>query len=871
MIFPKLFLRIDFFKLQHIILFFLLLFPKYSHQEIQLAQSRDIWGSYNLVPNNQVVIDTISKQLDFYQALGYTHMCYPFKAGNYRRVRCNPNGDWEWLNGRYQEYLNSFCSIYDSLKFHNLEVIPFLYPNISHSSELISMIPQMSSVPTITKLLYLKTSSVGHTSANLKIKVSKSTGTCVYIAYDHSISASLHPNWLKNNFIRLNTSFKKNSPDYDFPDNIVTMMAQINSNDTIRYDLYQSKPELASAVSLELGRNSLSNTAGNMYLVLFGPYNYSPVLNPDAGFINPGSIIIDTVIDSDNWRNIYRLDTIQYSLISEDEYLYGDSPSDFKLIKGQNFCDVSGILSFNPYIRNLVSNSVLQDGCTAIDNPVIYNHVLNPNVNNSFSSIRIYNLYALYLGLLKNAYERIYNKYVTEGYADITPFPKIIGIAHDELGYSQQGLVFPASGKTAAQLVAEEIKVKIRQIDSVFGDDKKIRVLIFGDSFVKNDFGEEYNLAGDTDENLPDNLYGQGGVLWILKNEYNLYERIILAPWRYSHKDGYDVYNANKLGGRLVHNKYEQIRYLDKLGIKFIPCMGEDHGRKTNNIDNYIQCSWEWMRAGEAFPKHRVGYAHFNYASWRESNTEPYNDVKFGQLISILPYLKKYSYLVKAYGDKKAEYKSILLSGLDYKKARDSISLSEGVHYTLGLGLADLGNSTFTHGGWNSELTNYEINGYDSGNGMCFAYTNGRNFEFATKVNNPGNSDYSGILVRNNLKKEFNKSPFVHLFHSNNSNRIYIEYCDSSGYTTRDNVYTDGQNLFLKVQKYGKNLRLYCSTDGVKYTLLKTFSITPNDVFVGLASRDSRTDLHSVNATFYNISFKTYDQQPAVNLMLNNF
>lgn len=858
---------VDFFCIITMLLSMLIYFPGSACSQMRVFWTDEFKGTFepeSSDPSNIAHTNVVREQIEFCKKLEYTHALYLFKGPHPSRMECiGSDNRWQWKrrNGsalRDSFYIQDFLKFYDTLRIHGIKMIPSIPNLITHSTTLVNMIPRLSAIPPVDRILYLKTSATIENNSNFEIRITnnKNKKISMYIAYNSDIAESDRPDWLlnSNNFIKVNTYLGK-IDDLNSDDAKVRMAVIRNNGDTIRYDLY--KTDLNGGETIRLGRNTKNDSNHNMYLILFGSYDYYP----DSGKVTKDSIENNiNVIGSrhTNWKNVYTLDHLEF-YSDRVQYVYGDNRSDYKLLrKNQNFTDISGILSIIPFIRS----SVIPDHLPPHHKPVHYNSIVKVINDDSFVGRTIFNLFDLYLSLLKACYDSLNNRI---GAVD-SLYPKFIHINHDEIGYNRQGFVFDNGSKTAAELMAEELKRRIDQIDEKFPG-KNITVMFWGDSYVNGDCGTFYNMIGDTlDKNgnpLPDALYGKGGVLWLLKNHYKIDKRIIVCPWEYSYKDGYIAADG------IPQNKFEQIKYINKIGINYVAFMGEDDG-VINNKDGlfrYKRCSWQWMRAGEAFPKYNLGYGYLNYCTWDTIDAQDPGN-KSGRYASILPYLEKYPYLFRSYNNWMPEYNSSLLSGLNDKKARDSIDWREGEYFTTGFVVINLGNCEYKdEGGWNSSLTKYRLNGYDNDSGMCFAFAEKRNFEFDVRVDSLSSYDHAGILIRENLKNKIKQSTYFFLYYNNN-NEINIEYCDSLGNITTKNIQTGGP--YLRARKYGNYLRLYFSEDGVLYNLIKSYKIKTGAVFVGLAVRDSRNSNANCRAVFSKISLKKYNSLiPIVKTILN--
>ncbi|MCX7727177.1 MAG: hypothetical protein N2053_10065, partial [Chitinispirillaceae bacterium] len=250
---------------------------------------------------------------------------------------------------------------------------------------------------------------------------------------------------------------------------------------------------------------------------------------------------------------------------------------------------------------------------------------------------------------------------------------KYINLCHDELGYRFVCFVklgkSKNSSKSKAELIALEIESRIRQIDTIFGENTQI--MLYGDSFLPADYGETYQTSGDLST-------AEKGILKILDSVYGRKKRIIIMPWFFSYIDGY--YDEAR---RVTINKQKQIRYLAELGYRYLPCGGEDGGENVPPIKESIsrvkQTIFEWVKASQMYPHLCVGYGHLTWGAFYLQNGDIYN----GYSASLLPYLcwtyeKSLLFAIRRMN----KYKAEIFKNVNFIKSRKDTSWVEGVHYS---------------------------------------------------------------------------------------------------------------------------------------------------------------------------------------------
>ena len=251
------------------------------------------------------------------------------------------------------------------------------------------------------------------------------------------------------------------------------------------------------------------------------------------------------------------------------------------------------------------------------------------------------------------------------------PAPQFWHLGHDELGYAWACCIKADRSKGLAQsrseLVAAEINQRISTIHSEISPDTQI--MIYGDSYVPADYGETYGMAGDLQT-------GQGGVLQILRDQYRIADKLIVLPWVYSYVDGY--YDGDR---RLVFDKVKQIAFLDRLGIRYVPCTGED-GEVTftePRFEQTKQTTFEWVRASQMYPEQLAGFAHLGFGGTSFSQAAGiYHDFNACLL----------AYLAWVYGDRSlrlarhGSYGPRVFSRVKYGQSSQDQQWIEGVHYS---------------------------------------------------------------------------------------------------------------------------------------------------------------------------------------------
>lgn len=311
--------------------------------------------------------------------------------------------------------------------------------------------------------------------------------------------------------------------------------------------------------------------------------------------------------------------------------------------------------------------------------PPTRDHVarITASAGNLGRNTRYDELFALYLGLIRD------NVVGASTYS-----PDYIYIGHDELGFNATCYIkadrsaaqpSPYASITASELVAMEINERVHQVDSVMTNNTQSggrpSLLISGDSFLPRDWGQVYNLAGDT-------ITGVGGTLhYLTTGGYSIADRMIVLPWIYSILDGLVQSDRG-----LKFSKINQLKFLDNLGIRYIPLTGEDGTTNTqtgvNNfitnglVDTTIQTLFEWVRASQLYPTKLAGYAHatFNYFDLCVSTTPVESCIDYSA--PLLPYLvDNYPYPLRTYSHR-------AFQRVNFRQSRIDEAWTNGTHYS---------------------------------------------------------------------------------------------------------------------------------------------------------------------------------------------
>lgn len=803
--------------------------------------------------NDLVRVKNVSQQLQYFSKLGYTHTLYFMHTPNVWDWSCSSTGEWTMTstgNSRFTHYLQH---VKDSLYAYNFKIIPSVNNLISHEEMLVAMNPRLAAIPPIQNILYLRANSTNETNSNFSITIKNkhknvNNKIYVYVAYLHSIPASDRPLWLTSSthFERVNTHFERTL----ISDNTVDAI-RLQLSDNTLFDWYRSIKELSPNDTMILGKNRNDNVNSPEYIAFFAKTNYNPVKKPSDGDVKSDSIGI-TIANSNN-SQAYSLRTLNY-FDTNKSFPYAtknvsNSTVDLTAIwvnentNSTNMGNISSLLSYHAFMKNSVSSNILQAtssyGC--LNWPVIYNQALCLDTGNTYAGNSLKSIFKQNLNLITNIF------------GANTP-PEYINIGYDELGYDQQPFVFDSvssSGAvifTAAQRVAATVAARVRQVDAAFPG-KNIKILLIGDSFVPNDYGSTYKLCGDI-------TTGNGGVLQILKDTFKLSNRLIINPWTYSMVDGTLDACRNQ-----IHDKWKQIEYLNKLGYKFMPYVGEDGGTD----DNTLQCTFEWARACENFNTNRAGYVYSNYQSWASS----------GDFSSVIPYIMKYPFLAKTYApDTKVAYSKQLFAGLKFKQSKKNFSFQNGIDYYTGLALKGLGSALISDAVWNSNFTMYSLKGTCQ-NDMVLSpssFNDNALFAFQEKTQNfimsvkiptaysAKNSKRKGIMLRESLLSNSKMAYFHYYLDSQGGHAaIYARQSANGGVIELGSFLTKGTFCYLKVIKNNSSILFSASNDGVDYVNIYTATFLTGTLFAGLANVKNNDGVsQSADADYYDFKESQY-------------
>lgn len=98
-----------------------------------------------------------------------------------------------------------------------------------------------------------------------------------------------------------------------------------------------------------------------------------------------------------------------------------------------------------------------------------------------------------------------------------------------------------------------------------------------------------------------------------------------------------------------------------------------------DGLEKTKKCSWEWIRAGEAFPIHRIGYGHSTWHRWEDSRNN--DQAKMSQFAPIIPYLIINPHLCRRSDNLKAAYNPSLFSEVNFLRCRKERAWIAGIHY----------------------------------------------------------------------------------------------------------------------------------------------------------------------------------------------
>lgn len=218
---------------------------------------------------------------------------------------------------------------------------------------------------------------------------------------------------------------------------------------------------------------------------------------------------------------------------------------------------------------------------------------------------------------------------------------------------------------TPSQLVAMEIDARMRDIAAAFGP--RAAVIAYGDSFLPSDNGETFGTIGWG----PD---GTGGVLSLLSKTRG--PDLIVMPWAYSTLDG-ETFPAP--GIRV--DRARQIRYLQRLGYRYIPGTGEDGGEPVYRPDvgRTKKCLYQWFRTSMEHPRGLAGWAHLTFEDF--SRCEPGTGVCVDYTAPLLSYLAwSFSDPGSVFGHE--DYSERFFSKVDFVRSIREMAWKEGEHFT---------------------------------------------------------------------------------------------------------------------------------------------------------------------------------------------
>jgi hypothetical protein len=267
-------------------------------------------------------------------------------------------------------------------------------------------------------------------------------------------------------------------------------------------------------------------------------------------------------------------------------------------------------------------------------------------------------LYLEYLHVIKDNWVKGNNGNGTE-YDAINgkDHPSYIHLGHDELGYDRTllvgtGITGAVGGADSRLIVINEIVARLADIESIFNSIPRsdtIGIILYGDSFLPRDYGQSYGVfpwiafgggvsfAGDT-------VTGAGGVLKAVKDSILAHGwklELVVMPWMYTGNAAtgeLDDDTALTLGRHLHFSRYNQLRYLNNLGIKFIFLGGEDFGpfadddgsaAATEYFERAKKGVYQWHNAALAFPDTYLGFENYMFKTGDKKDSlgnviEPY-------------------------------------------------------------------------------------------------------------------------------------------------------------------------------------------------------------------------------------------------------
>ncbi|MDD5673477.1 MAG: hypothetical protein PHC61_04900, partial [Chitinivibrionales bacterium] len=314
-----------------------------------------------------------------------------------------------------------------------------------------------------------------------------------------------------------------------------------------------------------------------------------------------------------------------------------------------------------------------------------------------------------------------------------------------------------------------------------------------------------------------------------------------------------------------------QAKFLSNLGYQWIAACGED-GNGTGkpyfadnqtNARNLLQSVFEWVRAGQLYPKMLRGYAcchydPFNICSQPSGNNGSGYCVGFTD--PVLMFLLKYPYVASTYlPDTKCTYYSGVLAGVNAKQVRSAKEFIFGKQYTIGMGLQQIGNGTGIDAKWNADFSEYTLIGRSDGDiwgnsdNLTYAFTQQNlDFEVQAQIKDRTNTAKAGIMVRQEMTPG---SPRIYLHYNSIYSALALHHrSKENSNTIQDTSITNiapVTAIKLKIQRRGSTVFAFYCLDGSNWASFGQVSFKNGPVFVGLAN--SLTNGVTGNVVYSNV------------------
>lgn len=833
------------YKLHHIYIMILIFLVSIFgiENKMLIGETHEISMNYRLQgklhgKNKQTLV---SRQIDYYSDLGYTHMLYPFSPVDNKHFTYDTFNNRWWYGAKYSADYNSgmggtIREIENSLRGHNLVLIPEI-KTLSQVPEMITFYPELSVVPVYANLKFLRT-SFNDRMRNVGIVITNKNKlkTRYYLTVDRKKYNANRPLHIKG-FSRVETGIYKNSVS-----KILLKIKNIkNTESSVQCDLYRSKKAYNNmepcTIWINPGRRSQFIVPG---LILISQDQFDPILNQGNDQLSETKFSIGVINSKDSIN--YAID-----LFRQDGGLAFNEYDHFHFAK-EPLSDITGIISFiayTEYCQQILKAPINKE---QKEYPCRYNHIVKPLTGeNVFEDINICanlinSAFEENLKILRASYNNHHTIWPVEQINWDTVsnerWPKTISINYNSLSHYGIGLIGNNHSKYTASGIAEEIKYRIHQIDSWFPKSKgSINIILRGESF------------------LPPSVQR-------IRYQKSQTQSLEIIPEFAKLVDDY----GNPIGNRIIimvntndfSNKEKNIviSYMSKYSMNYIIGFPEDKSiANDQKRQQYVVDAFNWFVAEKASNSFCYGYAHLLSHPWNTTFTNGskiyYNwKIPYGIYASFIPHMATFSELTRPYSSNsryRLFYTPDLVSGLNWVGSRKEMRYTKGKHWQIGLnpvcitnkGVFSVGNSGVAlFGRWNKTLDTYTLSGtsgelWGSHNNVLFAYIPSvGDFYMEVKVHSQG-SYKAGIMVRENLSPS---SKLVHLFFTKNilHSKTGVVSKKETGGSTYDDGFTINGGNYLRVSRTKNKIEFWAGRDNNSYRLLYTSDFIKDSVYVGL-------------------------------------